>query len=78
MEKVGTDCPGRAGLVAPDQVRAGPGATAPWPGDVDTGHHRLELRGVSALPGRHHQRQRFLALLAGQMHLGRQPAARTS
>src|SRR5256886_3494606 len=42
----------------------------------DALQHRDELRAVAALPGGQQHRQRFLALLAGQVHLRGQPATR--
>ena len=60
--------PGRAGY-RPPPAR---------PGNADMPQHDLELRAVAALPRGDDHRQRLLALLAGQVHLGRQPAAGTA
>ena len=48
---------------------AGPGPRHP-----DAPEHGLELRAVAALPGGDHDGQRLLALLAGQVDLGGEPA----
>ncbi|MFD9961825.1 IS5 family transposase [Amycolatopsis sp. NPDC059020] len=44
--------------------------------DPDPGQYRLELRRVTTLTGGHQQRQWFLALLGGQMQLGRPASPR--
>lgn len=62
-------------LVSPDPVRLGPRSATIRPGDADTGHHRLEVRGTPGLPGGQHQRQGPLPVLARQVQWGRQPAA---
>jgi hypothetical protein len=46
------------------------------PGHPDTFDYRDDLRAVAPLPGGQHDRQRLLPLLAAQMRLGGQPAAR--
>ena len=56
----------------------GPGGCGPapaQPGHADRVQHGLELWAVAPLPGGDHDGQRFLALLAGQVNLGGQPAA---
>ena len=50
------------------------GRPRPRPRHPDAVQHRLELRAVAALAGGDHDRQRLLALLAGQVQLGGQPA----
>src|SRR5205814_8070228 len=67
---------GRAvSLVTQHPGRPGPGPAAAWAGAADAPPHGLELRAVATLPRSDQDRQRFLALLAGQVHLGCQPAA---
>ena len=72
--QVGAVGPGAVGL-----VRQHPAGTAPGPPRAGAGHpdarqHGLELRAVTTLARGDQDRQRFLALLAGQVHLGGQPA----
>jgi len=66
---------GIVGLVGQYPVRAGAGPAGAAPGHLDAAQHDLELRAVAALPGGDHDGQGFLALLAGQVDLGGQPAA---
>jgi hypothetical protein len=66
---------GPVGLVCQHPVRAGARPPPACPGDPDAPQHDLELRAVAALPGGDDHGERFLALLAGQVHLGGQPAA---
>jgi hypothetical protein len=66
---------GAVGLVGQDPARAGPRPPGARPGNGDAPEDDLELRAVASLPRGDHDRQRLLALLAGQVHLGRQPAA---
>ena len=73
--QVGAVGAGAVGLVTQCPVRAGAGAAGAQPGDPDTVQHGLELRAVAPLPGGDHDRQGFVALLAGQVHLGGQAAA---
>jgi hypothetical protein len=73
--QVGAVGAGAVGLVTQCPVRASAGAAGSQPGDPDTVQDGLELRAVAPLPGGDHDGQGFLALLAGQVHLGGQAAA---
>ena len=64
------------GLIGQHPVRAGPRASLAGPGHRDAAQYSLELRAVAALPGGDHDGQRLLALLAGQVDLGGEPAPR--
>src|SRR5690348_1433550 len=66
---------GTIGLISQHPARPGPGPPPPGPRDGDALQHDLELRAVPPLPRGDDDRQRFLALLAGQVDLGGQPAA---
>ena len=66
---------GSVGLVGQHPVRAGAGMARAGPRHPDPAQHGLELRAVAPLPGSDHDRQRLLPLLAGQVHLGAEPAA---
>ena len=68
---VGAGAVGLVGQHPGGRVRGRPGRG----GDADGVQHGLELGAVTALARGDQDRQRFLALLAGQVHLGGQPAA---
>ena len=72
--QVGAVGPGPVGLVGQQPPRAGARVPAARPGHPDGLQHGLELRGIPALARGDQHRQRFLVLLAGQVHLGGQPA----
>ena len=61
--QVGADGAGGIRLVGADPLRPGPGSATIRPGDADTGHHRLEVRGIPGLPGAQNQRQGPLPVL---------------
>src|SRR5205814_1027448 len=65
---------GRVRLVGQDPVRCGAGPTGTGPGYPDAVEYGDELRAVAALSGGQQHRQRLLALLAGQVQFGGQPA----
>jgi hypothetical protein len=66
---------GVVGLVSQYPPGPAPGPSRPWPGDPDAFQHGLELRAVTTLARGDHDRERFLALLAREVHLGGEPAA---
>ena len=74
--QVGPVGAGTVGLVAQYPVRARPPPSPTGTGHTDPFQHGLELRRVTPLPGRDHQRQWLLALLCGQMQLRGQPTPR--
>jgi hypothetical protein len=65
-------------LVRADSVRALAGASASESGHPDGFQDRLELRGITPLPGRDQYRQRLLPLLDREVDLGGQAAPGSS
>jgi hypothetical protein len=62
------------GLVGQHPIGSGTGTARATPRHPNTVQHPLELRGVAALAGGDHDRQRPLAALDGQVQLAAQPA----
>ena len=73
--QVGAVSAGSVGLVTQNPVWAVAGPSPAQAGHRDLVQDSSELRAVPALPGGDHDRQRFLALLNGQVDLGGQAAA---
>lgn len=73
LAQVGTVRAGAVRLVGANLVRPGTRTARPEPRHPDTAQDHLELRGVTALSGRDHQRHRLLGLLDRQVQLGGQP-----
>ena len=67
--QVGAIAAGVVCLVGPDPVRSFARPAEPQPRHSDGFQDRLELRGITPLPGRDHHRQRLLPLLDRQMDL---------
>ncbi|GAB1513536.1 hypothetical protein JCM33774_55780 [Actinophytocola sp. KF-1] len=76
FSQVGAVSAGGVGPVSQHPVRGGPRSTATGAGHPDPRDHGPELGTVTPLSRGHHQRQRFLSLLGGQVGLGGEPAPR--
>jgi len=60
-------------LVSPHPIGTNAWPTRPEAGHANLLQHRFELRRVSTLPCRHHDRQGLLTLFDGQVQLGGNP-----
>jgi hypothetical protein len=66
---------GAVSLVGQHPIRPGPGPSRAPARHPDAAQHRRELGAVPTLAGGQHDRQGALALLDGQVELGRQPTS---